>query len=91
MKYKIEFEPQPAKVMAKWQKSNPYLFKKTSKLLDEIALHPREGTGHPEPLVNGGGIYYSRRINGPDRIVYMVIDQEVKVLVIQLGGHYDDK
>ena len=54
-------------------------------------LHPRTGIGHPEPLIKGSGIRYSRHITAHDRIIYDIYDNVVTVLVIQVGGHYDDK
>ena len=53
--------------------------------------HPRTGIGHPEALVGGGGITYSRRIGAQHRIVYDVYETEVRVLVLTVGGHYSDK
>ena len=89
--YTIDFDPHVCRVMAKWKKSNPNLFKKLRKVLESIQQDPRHGIGHPEPLVGGGGITYSRRITGHDRIIYDVYDMEVLVLVIELEGHYSDK
>ena len=89
--YILDFDPKVIKVMAKWKKSNPNLFKKLSKILEAIQKDPRNGIGHPEPLVGGNGITYSRRITAHDRIIYDIYDEEVHVLVIELEGHYDDK
>ena len=71
--------------------SNPFAYKKVSKLLNEIAEHPRFGIGHPKPLVNGNNIRYSRHISGNDRIIYNIYDDIVVVLIVSVGGHYDDK
>lgn len=89
--YTLDFDPKVIKVMAKWKKSNPNLFKKLGKILEAIQKDPRSGIGHPEPLVGGNGITYSRRITGRDRIIYDIYDEEIHVLVIELEGHYDDK
>ena len=77
--------------MAKWKKSKPNLFKKLVKILDAIQEDPRNGLGHPEPLVGGSGITYSRRITAHDRIIYDIYDEKVHVLVIELESHYEDK
>lgn len=50
MTYKIEFDDEAKSVIAKFKKSNPQAYKKIVKLLEDIALHPRTGIGHPEPL-----------------------------------------
>ena len=89
--YSLDFDPKVVKVMAKWKKSNPNLFKKLGKILEAIQEDPRSGIGHPEPLVGGNGITYSRRITAHDRIIYDIYDEEVHVLVIELEGHYEDK
>lgn len=89
--FTLDFDPKVRKVMSKWKKSNPNLFRKLGKILDAIQDDPRSGIGHPEPLVGGGGITYSRHITAHDRIIYDIYDFEVHVLVIDLEGHYDDK
>ena len=45
-------------------------FKKIAKMLAEMQIHPREGTGHPEPLLKGNDITYSRHITKKDRLIY---------------------
>ncbi|MCQ2347001.1 MAG: Txe/YoeB family addiction module toxin [Paludibacteraceae bacterium] len=79
------------KTLRKWKKSNPVLFDKTRKVLVDIMQHPRSGIGHPEPMVGGGNITYSRRITANERIIYDVYDQIIAVLVVQVGNHYNDK
>ncbi|MBD5178946.1 MAG: Txe/YoeB family addiction module toxin [Muribaculaceae bacterium] len=89
--FAIKFESKTEKVIAKWKKSNPILFKKLTTILKDIMQHPRTGIGHPEPLIGGGDITYSRRISAHNRIIYRIHDAEIYVVVIELEGHYDDK
>ena len=91
MKYKVDFTKDAQKVVKKWKKSNPILFKKLVAILDEISIHPRTGIGRPEPLKGGNDITYSRRLSAHDRIIYDIHDETVTVLVIDVEGHYDDK
>ncbi len=91
MIYAVEFSKAAGKTLKKWKKSNPVLFKKASAILMDIMEHPRTGLGHPEPLVGGKDITYSRHITAHDRIIYDIYDEHVYVLVIQLEEHYDDK
>lgn len=91
MIYKIEFSKDAAKIVAKYKKSNPVLYKKLVTLLDELMEHPRTGIGHPEALKAGDSITYSRRITACDRLIYDVYDETVTVLVIEVEGHYKDK
>ena len=89
--YTIDFDPKLEKILKKWKKSNPNLFKKLTKILLAIQEDPRHGIGHPEPLVKGSDITYSRHISAHNRIIYDIYDKEVHVLVIELEGHYKDK
>ena len=89
MTYSISYSKGIDKVLKKWKKSKPVLFKKYSKILEELMLHPREGLGHPEALVKG--IKWSRHITAHDRIIYNIYDKIVVVEVIQLEEHYNDK
>lgn len=70
MMYAVEFSKVAGKTLKRWKKSNPVLFKKASAILMDIMEHPRTGIGHPEPLVGGKDITYSRHITAQDRIIY---------------------
>ncbi len=89
--YAIKFDSAVELTIAKWKRSNPLLHKKLVKILIAIAEDPRHGIGHPEPLIGGGDNVYSRRISAHDRIIYRIHDMEVFVVVVQIGGHYNDK
>lgn len=91
MRYSIDFSKQTEKILKKWKKSNPFAFNKFKELLKELEEHPRSGTGHPEPLVGGNNIVWSRHITKHDRMIYDIYDDTVNVLVVELEGHYDDK
>ncbi len=91
MRYIIDISDHADKIIRKWKKSNPQLFKKYQRIYHELADHPRTGTGHPEPLKGGNDITYSRRLSAHDRIIYDIHDETVTVLVIDVEGHYDDK
>lgn len=91
MRYSIDLSPAASKVLKKWKKSNPVAFKKFDSLIDELELHPRTGTGHPEPLVGGGNITWSRHITRNDRMIYDIYDDVVSILILEIEGHYDDK
>ena len=91
MNYRVEYSKQADKTLAKWKKSNPRLFKKATDVLFDIMKHPRTGLGHPEPLVGGENITYSRHITAHNRIIYDIYDNLVTVFVIQTEEHYNDK
>ena len=89
--YILEISKVAQKEIAQYKKFNPSAFAKVAKMLGELQVHPRKGTGHPEPLQNGNSITYSRRITKKDRLIYDVFDDIVKVLVLTAKGHYRDK
>ena len=72
MKYSIEYTSKVQRAIKKWKKSNPVLFKRLYDLLPELEEHPRTGTGHPEPLIGGNDITWSRRLTAHDRIIYNI-------------------
>lgn len=89
--YIINFTKEAQATLKKWKKSNPKLLSKALVLLDELVHHPKEGLGHPEPLKEGGGRIYSRRINKQHRLVYEIFEEKILILVISFDGHYGDK
>ena len=91
MNYEVKLTTGAQRDAVKWKKSNPHLYKKFLKVVDELMKHPRLGTGHPEPLIGGHEIRWSRHLSAHDRIIYDIYDDVVIVLVIKIGGHYDDK
>ena len=89
--YTVSFVDKAKEDLAKLKKSEPAAFKKAINLLNEIALHPRTGTGKPEPLRGDRAGQWSRRITKKHRLVYEIHETEVVVLVLTAYGHYDDQ
>ena len=89
--YEVKVSTEADKVLRKWKKSNPQLWKKYQKIYYELMDHPRTGLGHPEALKGGSDITYSRHITAHDRIIYDIYDNVLVVLVVEAEGHYDDK
>lgn len=52
MMYTIRVSDGVDKVIAKWKKSNPNLFKKYKKIYKELLEHPKTGLGHLLVLVS---------------------------------------
>lgn len=69
-----------------WQKTDKKILKRINTLIKEIQRNPLEGIGKPEALRHGLAGYYSRRINGEHRIVYVIRDD--CLLIAQLRYHY---
>lgn len=64
------------------------LVKKALELMQDIAKHPFEGKGKPEPLKGNLKGYWSRRINNEHRLIYK--PEGDTVYIIACKGHYDD-
>ncbi len=64
---------------------------KISALIEDILLHPFEGTGKPEPLKYQLSGKWSRRINQEHRIIYKVTEENtIEILdILSLKGHYE--
>ena len=89
--YSVTYSDEALTAIAKFKKSDQKSYKKLVKLVEELHLHPRTGTGKPEALRGEGGNVFSRAINKKDRLVYEIYDEEVVVYIISAIGHYSDK
>lgn len=85
----IAYSPDAQQDLAWWEKNGDDPTKrKIKRLLDEMAEHPRSGTGKPELLSGDIKGVWSRRINKKDRILYEIHDEIVIVYVLSMRGHY---
>ncbi len=91
MIYSIEITEQAEEDLVRLAKSEPKAFQKALRFIEELKMHPKTGTGHPEPLKGEPGGRWSRQITKKHRLVYRIKDTEVIVLVLMAYGHYDDK
>ena len=78
MTYTIRVSNGADKVISKWKKSNPNLFKKYKAIYKELMEHP-------------GDITWSRHITAHDRIIYDIYEDVIEVYVLEVEGHYKDK
>lgn len=85
---KITFSENAWEEYLSWQATDKKILKKINKLLKEIQRTPFSGEGKTEPL-KWSPDSWSRRINGKDRLVYKVENDNINV--IQCKGHYNDK
>ncbi len=91
MKYSIDYNAKAKEDLRKLKRSEPAAFKKVVQLLNELAEHPRTGTGHPEQLKGDLAGLWSRTITKKHRLVYEIQEEVVLVLVLTAYGHYDEK
>ena len=70
-----------------WQTEDRKTLKKINRLLDDISRNGNTGIGKPEPLVGNLSVFWSRRINDTDRLVYRIDENNVYILACRY--HYD--
>ena len=90
MTYTILFHKMALKDIDKIIKSgNKIDIVKLDSILEELKLHPKHGIGNPELLKYNLAGFWSRRINRKDRIIYEIIEEpERMVVIISALGHY---
>jgi toxin YoeB len=66
--------------LAFFQKSNPALATKITRMLREVLNTPYTGLGKPEPLKHELSGCWSRRISKEDRLIYKVTDDAIIIL-----------
>jgi len=71
-----------------WQTEDRKTLKRINALLIDIDREPFSGIGKPEPLSGNQQGYWSRRIDGSNRIIYKIEPEHIGI--VQCGGHYDD-
>ena len=89
--YKMLFTADAEDDAVRLKRSDSRAYRKLSALIGELRLHPKTGTGHPEPLKGDRAGQWSRRISSKHSIVYCIDDGVLTVLLLAACGHYDDK
>jgi toxin YoeB len=89
--YEVVFSPQALIDAARLKRSEPKAYIKLNTFIEELKLHPKTGTGHPEPLKGKPEGRWSRTITKKHRLVYRIFETQVYVDVLSAYGHYDDK
>ena len=70
-----------------WHMQDKKTFKRINLLLADISRNKFEGIGKPEPLKSNLSVYWSRRIDEVNRLVYKVDNNQIEI--IQCKGHYE--
>lgn len=90
MTYEIVFELKVQKQILHIKKTDKQSFIRLKRLLEELREHPYTGRGNPERLKHELNVFWSRRINKKDRLVYRVDDVQIIVYIVSILGHYGD-
>ena len=70
-----------------WQSMDKKTLKKINELIKDIQRNPFAGIGKPEALKYDLKGYWSRRIDHEHRIVYQVVENELRIFACRF--HYD--
>jgi toxin YoeB len=71
-----------------WQSEDRRTLKKINLLLKDIDRNGYKGIGKPEPLTGNLSGFWSREIDGKNRLVYRIRNDKIEIA--QCKGHYDD-
>ena len=63
----------------RWQEQDRKVRKRINSIIKDVVRNGNEGLGKPEPLKHGFHGYWSRRITSEHRIVYKIVDDEVRI------------
>lgn len=66
-------------------------YRKVIQLLKEIIEHPRTDTGKPERIKGQIKEIWSIRITQKHRLVYSICEDDFKIEILSVWGHYGDK
>lgn len=69
-----------------WRRTDKNKLKRVNAIIKDIARHPREGIGDPEPLRHNWAGYWSRRIDREHRLVYKANSKTI--YIVQCRYHY---
>jgi toxin YoeB len=72
-----------------WQLQDKKTLKKINDLLKDIERNGNAGIGKPEPLKENFSGWWSRRIDGENRLIYRIVENHIEIL--QCRGHYENK
>lgn len=73
-----------------WQTEDKKTLNKINKLVRAIERNGvMGGEGHPEPLKGNLTGWYSRRVDGKNRLIYRIKDETLEIL--NCKEHYEDR
>lgn len=72
-----------------WQTQDKRTLKRINQLLQDILRNGYDGIGKPEPLRENLSGFWSRRIDGTNRLVYRISGDVIEI--VSCRYHYDDK
>jgi toxin YoeB len=90
--YKLKYSKKADQDVERLKKSgDKKAVSRLGRLLEELKIHPREGTGKPEQLRYKSVETWSRQITEKHRLIYEIFEEIVTVSIENAYGHYSDK
>jgi len=83
----IDFQERAWNDYLYWLSQDKKTLKKINELIRDIIRNGYEGIGKPEPLKEELSGWWSRRIDGTNRLVYRLVGEDV-IEISQCRGHY---
>ena len=71
--YSIDFTTEARQGLAKLERSEPKVFAKAVRFIEELKEHPKTGLGHPEPLKGMPEGRWSREITKKHRFHFFIL------------------
>jgi len=82
-KFRLEIDDFAKRDIVKIYKSgDKATIKKLEKIIIELSEHPTIGIGNPEALKYDLSGFWSRRLNKKDRLIYEIIEEPDKLVVV---------
>ena len=72
-----------------WQAQDRKTLRRINVLINDIKRNGFEGIGKPEPLKDNYSGFWSRRIDGRNRIIYRIVDDVIEL--VGLRNHYGEE
>lgn len=76
---KLVFDESACEDYLWWRRQDRKVQRRINVLIQDVARNGNEGLGKPEPLKHGFHGYWSRRITDEHRLIYKVLDDEVRI------------
>ena len=70
-----------------WQTQDRRVLRRINALIHDIARNGNDGIGKPEPLKHAFQGYWSRRITDEHRLVYKIVNDEIRLAAFRY--HYE--
>ncbi len=80
MNKKLAWTDEAWKDYVYWQSQDKKTLKRINKLIAAVKRDPFKGIGKPEPLRENLSGFWSRRIDEPNRLVYVVSDEHITII-----------